>query len=372
MLTGLLAGAAAALIAALLSLPLRSPDDALLHTGSVAVTALIAGVAAGALRGALTPRMFAAAWGGLFVATIAALAAGEAMLERMLTFGAPLAAVVFGVSGAVVWYFGARPLRLPAIVPLGAAAIALGAGIALAGEGDAAGGRLELPPAPPAAVAATGASTPVSTAVAAPTSTATVAAAGASGSAGSSGSGLASGAFTKPADLKGVRFAVGAGSQGTFTVNEKVAQFPAPNDAVMRSTALAGSVFLDGRPSSITLDLSTLSSDQRRRDDFIQQTLFRTSRSATFTVSALPSLPATYTPGQVLKVTVPGTLSINGADRAMSFDVEARLDGTRLNLVGRTSFVWADLGYRAPNTPAISVQDRVAVEVLLVAEAQQG
>ena len=364
MLTGLLAGAIAALIAAALSLPLHSPDDAFFNTATVALAGLIVGVAAGLLRGALhgplASRTFAIAWSGLFVASLAAVAAGETLFERMLAFGAPLAAVVFGVSGAVVCVLAGRPLRLPAVVPASAAAAALAVGVALAGEGDAASGRLELPPAPSVAVPA-----PASTA--APTASATASAAtNAPAAATPAPSGGVAG-FTKPADLRGVTFVVGEGSEATFTVNEKVAQFPAPNDAVMRTSALSGSVLLDGRPSTVTLDLSRLSSDQRRRDDFIQQSLFRTGKTATFTVSALPPLPATYTPGQALKMTVPGSLNINGGDRPLAFEVEARIDGTTLNLVGRTSFVWADLGYRAPNTPTITVQDRVVVEVLLVA-----
>ena len=69
---------------------------------------------------------------------------------------------------------------------------------------------------------------------------------------------------------------------------------------------------------------------------------------------------------------VAGTLAINGVEQPISFDIEAQLDGTTLNVHGSTSFVWADFDLQPPNTPSVQVQDRVAVEVLLVSRAQAG
>ena len=365
MLLGLLTGSVAAILAALLSLPLRSPDDAFFNTASVTIGALLVGLVAGILRARLRARLpartFALIWGAAFVAVLAGLVAGETFLQRMIEFGVPLALVIFAVTGGLTSYLTDHPLGLPTVAPFGAAAVAIALGLGLAGQGDAASGRLELPSAPTAqaarpTVAAPAGSTAVGSAAA---GTATPAASPAAPAA----------RFTKQADLKGVTFVVGQGSQATFTVNEKIAQFPAPNDAVMRTTALSGEVNLDGRPSTARLDLAKLSSDQSRRDDFIQQALFRTGTTATLTIASLPDLPATYTPGQVVKSTVKCTLNINGGDRPISFDVEARIDGATLNVVGRTSFVWSDFGYRAPNTPTVSVQDKVAVEVLIVATA---
>jgi len=355
MLIGLLAGSIAALVATVISLPLHSPDDAFFNAASVTLGALIAGVVAGALHGMLPTRRFGMVWAAVGAATIIAIAASEAYLERMIEFGVPLALVIFLTTGVGVAVVARRRVPMLPVASLGSAAVALAVGLALAGQGDAASGRLELPavPTPAAGIPSTlSPSSPAGTPAAATAAT------------------PAGGTFTKPADLKDVTFVVGAGSQSTFTVTEKLANLPAPSDAVMRTSAISGSIFLDGRPSIVKIDLSRLSSDQSRRDNFIRQNLFRGNTDATFTVTALPALPEAYTSGQVVKMAVPGVLTINGADRPMSFEVEARLDGTTLNLVGRTSFVWADLGYRAPNTPTASVQDRVTVEVLLVAPAQ--
>lgn len=360
MIIGILSGAIAAVIASLLSLPLRSPDDAFFNTASVTLGALLAGVVAGGLRRALPQRTFIIVWGAAFLATIGALAVAEsAVFERMLSFGAPIAAVVFFVTGfGVVALTNSGRARMPMIAG-GAAVAALAVGLGLAGQGDGESGALALPAAPAATTAA------ASTGTTAASTSAT----------GSTGSGAtARGAdglptqFATQADLKGVAFVVGEGSQASFTVNEKLASLPLPNDAVMKSSALTGDIRLDGRNSTITLDLLKLTSDQPRRDNFVRERVFSKAPTAVLTVPALTTLPERYQPGQVVKQTVQGTLAINGVERPVSFEVEARMDGTTLNVLGKTSFVWSDFNMTPPNTPSVSVQDRVAVEVLLAAK----
>ncbi len=362
MLIGLLSGAAAALLAGLLSLPLQSPDDAFFNTASVTIAALVAGVAAGLLRGARSARSFAIAWGGAFIVVVAAIAASESQFERMISFGLPLAAVVFGVTGLGVAFLAERPLpRMPAITA-GAVVVAAVFGLGLASRGDAETGVLALPP-----VAIT-ASTSSSNATAVATGSA--AASGTASATASAPGGLPS-AFTTPADVKNVTFVVGTGSQSTFTVNEKLTGVPLPNDAVLRDTALVGDIHLDGRPTKITIDLQKLTSDQSRRDTFVRQ-MFRSHPTAVLTVPSIAALPARYEVGQTVKQSVSGTLAINGVERPIAFDVEARLDGTTLNVHGTTSFVWKDFDITPPNTPTVQVQDRVAIEVLLIARAQAG
>ena len=68
-------------------------------------------------------------------------------------------------------------------------------------------------------------------------------------------------------NFDGVTFMVTDESEATFTVGEQLTRLPLPNDAVLKTNALTGEVFLDGRPSSISIDIHRLSSDQRLRDN---------------------------------------------------------------------------------------------------------
>ena len=106
MIAGLTAGSIAAVVAALVSLPLRSPDDALLNSATVVIAALIAGLAAGALwrysaRSKRHRTVFAGVWTAAFGAAALLSWAGETQLDRFLPFALPLAAIVFTLTGAL-------------------------------------------------------------------------------------------------------------------------------------------------------------------------------------------------------------------------------------------------------------------------------
>ena len=145
---GVLTGSLAAAANALLSLPLRSPSDAMFNAASVTLATLAVGVGAGLLwRFALTranpPKTYALLLGAAAACLFAFAIAGEAALERSAAFGLPLAAV--SVLGAAAVPRASRyAAPLPVVAAALAGAVALGA--ALAGVGDAPSGRLELPP----------------------------------------------------------------------------------------------------------------------------------------------------------------------------------------------------------------------------------
>ena len=178
-----------------------------------------------------------------------------------------------------------------------------------------------------------------------------------------------------PAAANGDRpaFIVGDGSQATFTVNEKLAWLDLPNDAVMRTESLSGTVYLDGRPSAIAIDLHSLTSDSDRRDNYVRRRMFPNHPTATFTVTDLGELPNPLPAGEVITREVAGELSVGGVVKPLTFAVEARRDPNALFILGRTSFTWQELEIPPPNIPGrIQVKDEVRVEVLLSAVPEPG
>lgn len=170
----------------------------------------------------------------------------------------------------------------------------------------------------------------------------------------------------KTGEVDGVTFTVSRGSEATFTVKEQLARLPLPNDAVMRTTALSGAVRLDGRPSSVVINLQSLTSDERLRDQYVRTTMFRNAPTATFTIPDARPLPDGFAEGKLVTTQVKGTLSILGANVPMTFDVEARDDGDLLYVLGRSTFTWSQLGVPKPSAQTvISVDDQVRAEVLL-------
>ena len=168
-------------------------------------------------------------------------------------------------------------------------------------------------------------------------------------------------------EVEGVTFVVGMGSEATFTVNEKLASLPLPNDAVMRTEALAGEVHFDGRPSVITIDLHQLSSDQARRDRFVRERMFPNDPIATFTLPDAGPLPGEFTSGEAATGQITGELDIKGFQAPITFEIEARDDGDVIYILGRTIFTWAQLEIPPPNLSFVQVQDEVHVEILIAA-----
>jgi hypothetical protein len=359
MAPGLIAGALGALAAVLLSLPLHSPDDIFLNSLTVGIGTGVLAVAAGALWAALGRarlRTFEAVVGAGFLATLAAAVLGESLLSGLVAYAGPLAAVAFGAIGFLTPMIDGR--QLPSWSGATALVVPLGLGVALMGQVDAEREALALPPTASATASAAGS-----------TSTATAAAsASASATAAASGTARAASGAKTAADVRGVTFVVGEGSQSQFVVREKLAQLPLPNDATMKNTALTGRIALDGRPSTIEIDLTKFSSDQSRRDQFIRQQWSR-QPTATVTIDGIGALPASYTPGETVKQRVSGRISILGKEAPIAFEVEARMDAANvLSLLGTTSFTWSELGIQPPNTPTVQVQDTVQAQILLVAK----
>ena len=148
---GVIAGSIASLVAVLVSLPLRSPDDALLNSATVMVATVIAGGVAGLLWRALANSarrwpLFAVLWALGFVLAVLFAVAGETQLDRMVSFTVPLAAIVFPLIGVLTvilarWGIASRWWVTAAVLT-----VALGVGVGLSGRGDEKSGRLELPP----------------------------------------------------------------------------------------------------------------------------------------------------------------------------------------------------------------------------------
>ena len=147
----LLAGALAAVVAALVSLPLHSPHDALLNSASVTWGVLALALASGLVYRRLSrvpnaERRFAVVMAVGFVVWVAVAFAIGTMLTRMVSFSVPLAAIAFGGVAVLTPLLARVPLaaRWPVVVV--AFVIAAAVGVGLAGQGDQESGRLELPP----------------------------------------------------------------------------------------------------------------------------------------------------------------------------------------------------------------------------------
>ena len=327
MRTGLIAGSIAAIVATLVSLPLRSPVDNVFNTATVALASLLVGVAAGLIWDKLATRQrrlpyYAGVLVLGLITVVVISVVGNIWLERMISFTVPLAVIAVAVSGVLAPKLGRVPLATSSWLAPAFLIVAAAMGIGLAGQGDSESGDLSLP--------------------------------------------------ENVATVTGVhvlQYEVTEGSVITFTVGEVLTRLPLPNDAVVRNDALSGQLNFDGQPSEVSVDLLTLSSGQDFRDQYMRGRMFRDAQVAVFTVNDLSDPPTEFFSGDTFTSQVTGILNINGIDVPLTFDLEVRNDGDVLNVLGRTVFTWDQLQIPVPTARlVVSVEDEVSVQLLLVAE----
>ena len=165
-------------------------------------------------------------------------------------------------------------------------------------------------------------------------------------------------------------FIVGDGSQITFTVDEETNFAPVRFEAVISGTGLSGYANLDGSPSVIVLDLHSLESDQSYRDRYIRDRMFPDTPIAMVTFDQLPDLPQSFLDGEETEGTLEGSLQIGDTATPLTFEVVARLDPEAVNVLGKTTFTWEQLGLPKPVFgPVTYLGEEVRVQVLIVAHA---
>lgn len=141
--------------------------------------------------------------------------------------------------------------------------------------------------------------------------------------------------------------------------------------AVGRTSDVTGTLAYDGAAItavSVTAQMSTLKSDESRRDNALRSQSLETGRypTATFELSA-PISVGQATEGQRLATTARGNLTLHGVTRTIELPLEGQLTGGRVVVVGSTQIVFADYGISPPRAPAVlSVEDRGILELQLV------
>jgi hypothetical protein len=134
---GLLAGSGAGLVAAIVSLPLQSPHDGLLNTGSVVLAALATGVIAGQVWRLLpdghtrTRNFLTVALMAFGIVAVSAVIA-ESQINRAVSFIVPLASIPIAIPTVSIPYLARERLLIGwrVVLPTIFVALVVGGGLA--------------------------------------------------------------------------------------------------------------------------------------------------------------------------------------------------------------------------------------------------
>lgn len=184
-------------------------------------------------------------------------------------------------------------------------------------------------------------------------------------------------ATTAVPQASAITWNVDASSKATIRVREQLVRLPSPIDALINISGAQGAFTLspDGTfapGSRISVDMTTITTDDRQRTDSIRRdplevTRFRTSELVPKTTSGL-TLPLP-TSGD-FSFTLTGDLTLHGVTKSVTFDVRAtRADGTLTAIAtANPSWKFGDFGMRPPTSfSVLSIVDEIRMEFALVA-----
>jgi polyisoprenoid-binding protein YceI len=155
-----------------------------------------------------------------------------------------------------------------------------------------------------------------------------------------------------------------------YRVNETLAGNRA-NTAVGRTPNVTGALVLEGTTITsveIAADMTTLESDDDRRDGRLREQAIETGRfpESTFRLTGpidLGSLPAD---GATVSATATGELTLHGITRTIEMPVQAALSGDVVTVTGSIDIAFADYQIQQPTSFAVlSIEDHGIMELQL-------
>lgn len=144
------------------------------------------------------------------------------------------------------------------------------------------------------------------------------------------------------------------------------------NTAVGRTQDVTGSLVIEGTSItalSVEVDMTTLVSDDERRDGQLRMRGLETDRfpTATFELSEPISFAEEPTREETVTAEAVGDLTIHGVTRAITVPVEARWTGDQIEVVASVDIALADFDIDPPTGfLVLSVADRGTIELHLL------
>lgn len=125
------------------------------------------------------------------------------------------------------------------------------------------------------------------------------------------------------------------------------------------------------RIDPITVDISQLVSDSRRRDREIQSRWLESAKypTAVFTPTAIDGLPSAYVDGQSIPVRIAGNLRVRDVTKPVTFTGTVTLTGGTLAGKATTSILMTDFGFDPPSIfGVLSAQNQAEIEIQFTAQ----
>jgi polyisoprenoid-binding protein YceI len=147
-------------------------------------------------------------------------------------------------------------------------------------------------------------------------------------------------------------------------------------EAVGRTPVVDGSTSIKGNmvtAAIVTADLRELRSNRSPRDNYIHAHAIEsdTFPMATFELTKPLVLPTPLRKGVKLeRLTATGALTLHGVTRTITVPLDARWDGSKIEVAGNAPVVLADYKIVSPDTGVVKVDDHGSLDLSLVFQHQ--
>ncbi len=159
-------------------------------------------------------------------------------------------------------------------------------------------------------------------------------------------------------------------SYAGFRVQEELVGIGAKT-AVGRTPKVTGTMTILGTTvpnASFEVDMTTLTTDDSRRDGAIRTQAIETARfpKATFVLTQPISLGSIPADGEKIQVNAIGSLTLHGVTKTVTIPLEAQREGNVIAVVGSLEVPFADYSISQPRAASVlSVEDKGIFEVQL-------
>lgn len=179
-----------------------------------------------------------------------------------------------------------------------------------------------------------------------------------------------SGTWTVDTETGEFDYESATGTFAGFRIDEELAGIGAV-EAVGRTGDVSGTVEIDGTTvtaAEFTVDMTTLTTNDSRRDDKVQQALDTGEfPTATFELTEPIDLGSGAADGEAVEVTATGDLTVHGVTKEVQLPIQAQLTNGTIVLVGSTEITFADFDVEVPSAPiVVSVSDTGTLELQLL------
>lgn len=162
---------------------------------------------------------------------------------------------------------------------------------------------------------------------------------------------------------------IGTGSEVGYRVNETVNGFDTTANG--RTTKIDGSVTIAGTTAgkaAFTVDMTTFTSDQSRRDSQFNGRIMQVDQfpTSTFTLTTPIDFGAIPAAGKTIDVKASGDLTLHGVTRPVTFPLSATFKNGRIGILGKIPVTFADYGIVNPSFATITTEDHGQLEFVLI------